>query len=271
LADAGHMLFDLLALGVAIGAIDMGRKAANATHTWGYKRFEVLGALINSLLLVGVSVGIGWEAMDRWFHPEPLSVGAMLGVAIVGLMANLVSLAILGSCHGNLGVRGALLHVIGDTLSSVGVILGAVCIWYTGYGRIDALLSAVIALILVVGSWNLLRDVTRILLEAAPPHIQTRELKGAMEQVMGVHAVIDLHVWNITSGVLVLSAHVILAESYTLQESEAVRGALQQMLATTLGRVHTTLQIEPYRDSTEGRDPWLTAPIVRVEPSSPIP
>lgn len=256
LADAGHMLFDLLALAVALAALIMGARPADATHTWGYKRIEVLGALINSLLLVGVSVGIGIEAVSRYLHPEPLQVGTMLTVAVVGLVANLVSLMILGSGHHDMGVRGAVLHVLGDTLSSVGVIVGGIVIAYTGYTRIDALLSAMIALVLVLGSVNLMRDVANILLEAAPRNINTGALRAAIGAVEGVAHVYDMHLWSITQNMPALSAHVVTTDAAT--DANEVRGRIEAVLKERFHLLHSTLQMEPQaQGSQEACSPWL--------------
>jgi cobalt-zinc-cadmium efflux system protein len=243
LADAGHMLFDLLALAVAIAALAMGSRPADARHTWGYRRIEVLGALVNGLLLVGVSVGIACEAVSRWMAPQPLAVGTMMGVATIGLVANLISLAILGSHHSNMGVRAALLHVLGDTLSSVGVLVGGAAIFYTGYTRIDAVLSGLIAVVLVVSSVNLLRDVANILLEAAPRHMDTDAVRRAVTAVPGVHRVHDMHLWSITSGLPALSAHVELEAGHR-RDGDAVRLDLEAVLRHQFGIVHTTLQME---------------------------
>lgn len=259
LADAGHMLFDLLALAVALGAGIWGARPADATHTWGYRRVEVLGALINGILLIGVSFGIAWEAVHRWLHPEPVVVPTMLAVAGVGLVANLISLAILGGHHGDLGVRGALLHVLGDTLSSVGVIAGGVAIWATGYSRIDAFLSAGIAVVLGVGSLGLMRDVANILLEAAPRHIDTQALKAALALVPGVAHVHDMHLWSITRGMPALSAHVVLSGTAP-GDGHAVRHAVEEMLRSRFHIVHSTLQMEPEAASdAHACTPWLAA------------
>lgn len=261
LADAGHMLFDLLALGVALLALIVGARPADATHTWGYRRLEVLGALINSLALVGISVAIGCEAVSRWLHPEPLQTGTMLVVATIGLLANLLSLAILGNSHGNLGVRGAILHVLGDTLSSVGVIVGGLVIMATGYTRIDALLSAMIAVVLSVGSVGVLRDVANILLEAAPRNISTEAIKGAMAAIEGVDQVHDMHLWSITTGVPALSAHVVVSSD--TQDVHHVRERIEQMLSARFHLLHSTLQMEPPLQASQasggapGRTPWL--------------
>jgi cobalt-zinc-cadmium efflux system protein len=258
LADAGHMLFDLLALGIAMASLVVGARPADATHTWGYRRIEVLGALINGLLLIGVSVAIVWEAIHRWWEPEPLQVGAMMVVAGIGLVANLVSLGILGGAHHDLSVRGALLHVIGDTLSSVGVLIGGAIIWYTGYTRIDAVLSALIAIVLCVGSYRLLRDVTNILLEAAPPHINTEALRAAITEVEGVAHVHDMHLWSITTGVPALSAHVVLAPGP--HDGHAVRARVEGVLSERFHLVHSTLQMEPQQAAEAVCTPWLTPP-----------
>lgn len=242
LADAGHMLTDLLALGVALAAVTLGSRPADHRRTYGYRRLEVLAAFINSLALVGVSVGIAYEAVDRWLNPQPLAAGSMMAIATIGLVANLVGLWLLGNDEHNMNVRGAFLHIMGDTLSSLGVLAGGAVIYYTGYTRIDPVLSVVIAVIIVVSSFSLLRDVINVLLEAAPRGISTEKVKATITAVEGVGQVHDLHIWSITSGLPALSAHVVLQDPG--HDPQQVLCAIQQQLRENYGIDHATLQIE---------------------------
>lgn len=242
-ADAGHMLFDLLALGVALGAQTLAQRPADVRRTYGYRRLEVLAALINSMALVGISVGIGYEAYTRWAHPEPIAAGPMMVVATIGLVANLASLKLLGGHHhGDLNMHGAFLHILGDTLSSVGVIIGGVVIMKTGYTGIDPILSVVIAVIIVVGSLKLLREVIDVLLESAPAGMDTEEVKAALAAVTGVGQVHDLHIWSITVGMPALSAHVVVASPEL--DPYALRHELERVLHDSFGIAHATLQLE---------------------------
>jgi cobalt-zinc-cadmium efflux system protein len=242
-ADAGHMLFDLLALGVALGAQWVAQRPADGRRTYGYRRLEVLAALVNSMALVGIAVAIGFEAWERWATPAPVLVGPMMAVAGVGLVANLLSLWLLGGHHHHdLNVRGAFLHILGDTLSSVGVIIGGVIILATGWNRIDAVLSCVIACIIVVGSINLLREVVDVLLESAPQGVDTAAVRAALTDVAGVEQVHDLHIWSITVGMPALSAHIVVASPS--DDPYSLRRTLQQTLQTRFGIEHATLQME---------------------------
>ena len=241
LADAGHMLTDLLALGVAYAALRLGALPADNKRTYGYRRLEVLAALLNGLALVVVSGSIVWEAAARWLHPVPVHVPTMLAVASVGLVANLVGLWLLGHGH-SLNMRAAFLHILGDTLSSVGVIVGGGIIWLTGWTRIDALLSVGIAVIIIVTSFNLLREVIDVLLEAVPKGIRIEDVQRTIHAVTGVQAVHDLHIWSITAGMPALSAHVVLRDPNT--DAHAVLCAIQTELRTHHAISHATLQIE---------------------------
>ncbi|KAK1548219.1 hypothetical protein Q3G72_014328 [Acer saccharum] len=242
-ADAGHMLFDLLALGVALGAQTLAQKPADMRRTYGYRRLEVLAALINSMALVGISIGIGYEAYTRWAHPEPIAAGPMMAVATVGLIANLASLKLLGGHHhGDLNMHGAFLHILGDTLSSVGVILGGIVIMWTGRTDIDPILSVIIAIIIVLGSIKLLREVIDVLLESAPQGMDTDRVRETLARIPGVGQVHDLHIWSITVGMPALSAHVVVASAEL--DPYALRHALEQVLHDEFGIVHTTLQLE---------------------------
>lgn len=242
-ADAGHMLFDLLALAVALGAQTLAQKPADMRRTYGYRRFEVLAALLNSMALVGISIGISYEAYTRWAHPEPIAAGPMMVVATVGLVANLVSLKLLGGHHhGDLNMHGAFLHILGDTLSSVGVILGGIFIMLTGRTGIDPILSVLIAIIIVVGSLKLLREVIDVLLESAPTGMNTEAVRERLAAVAGVGQVHDLHIWSITVGMPALSAHVVVSSAAL--DPYALRHALEAVLHDEFGIVHTTLQLE---------------------------
>lgn len=242
LADAGHMLTDLLALGVALAAVTLGSRPADDRRTYGYRRLEVLAALLNSLALVGVSVGIAYEAVERWLHPQALAAGSMMVIAAVGLVANLIGLWLLGHDEHNMNVRGAFLHIMGDTLSSLGVLAGGAVIYFTGYTRIDPVLSVVIAVIIVVSSFSLLREVINVLLEAAPRGISTEKVKATIGAVEGVGQVHDLHIWSITAGLPALSAHIVLKDPG--DDPQRVLCSIQRQLRETYAIEHATLQIE---------------------------
>ncbi len=242
LADAGHMLTDVLALFVAFAAMSLSQKPADERRTYGYRRLEILAALGNGVALVVVSGYIFYEAAQRWMTPRTVDVGLMAVIAVVGLVSNLAGLWLLRGERANLNVRGAFLHILGDTLSSVGVVVVAAVIALTGWTRFDAIISFVIAVIIVVSSLSLLREVLDVLLEAAPRDIDTEKVRACMRTVDGVAEVHDLHVWSIASGLLALSAHVVVRDARL--DSHAVREAVAERLRGEYAIDHSTLQME---------------------------
>ena len=242
LADAGHMLTDVLALAVAFSAVVLGARPADDRRTYGYRRLEILAALLNGMALVALSGSILYEAAHRWMTPQPVDARVMGAVAAVGLVANLVGLMLLRGGRANLNVRGAFLHVLGDTLSSVGVLLAAAAIAWTGWQRLDPLLSMLIALVIIVSSFALLREVIDVLLEAAPRGLDTERVRATIAAVDGVIAVHDLHVWSITTGLPALSAHVVVTSEPT--DPYAVLQAVQGRLLAAFSIRPAPLQIE---------------------------
>ncbi|MBI5510449.1 MAG: cation transporter [Deltaproteobacteria bacterium] len=242
LADAGHMLTDAMALALALGAMVVGSRPADDRRTYGYRRLEILAALANGVVLVFVSGSILFEAAKRWLSPQPIVTEIMSVVAAVGLVANLVGLVLLRPAHGSLNVRGAFLHILGDTLSSIGVLAGAAVIALTGWTRVDPLLSFMISIVIVWSSFTLLREVVEVLLEAAPRGIDTERVRRLMTSMAGVVSVHDLHVWSITTGLPALSAHVVVADHS--QDCDHLRKALQEELKKSFAIDHATLQIE---------------------------
>jgi cobalt-zinc-cadmium efflux system protein len=241
LADAGHMLTDVLALLVAFAALALSGKKADVRRTFGYRRLEILAALANGVALFVVSGSIAYEAVHRWLAPRPVDVGLMSVVAVIGLAGNMVGLWLLRGGH-NLNMRGAFLHVLGDTLSSVGVLVGAGIIALTGWQRVDPAISIGIALIIVLTSVSLLREVVDVLLESAPPGIDTEKVKRTIGTVDGVSEVHDLHVWSITSGMAALSAHVVVSDP--ARDQHQVLEQIQVRLRREFAIDHSTLQIE---------------------------
>ena len=184
-----------------------------------------------------------FEAIERWNDPQPVRVGIMASVAAVGLLGNLVGLWMLGHHHGNLNMRGAFLHVVGDTLTSVGVLVGSGIIALTGWSRVDPIISMGIAVVIVFTSLNLLREVVEVLLEAAPRSIDTDAVRASLSTIEGVEGVHDLHVWTVSPGYVALSAHVVLADQ-ALSQARGVMDGLKQVLADEFDIEHTTIQFE---------------------------
>lgn len=242
MSDAGHMLTDICALGLSLVALWFAGKPANVKKTYGYYRLEILSALANGVLLLVITVIILTEAYHRFLHPEPVQVGPMAIVTAVGLAANIAALKILHQRE-SMNVRGAFLHVFGDTLSSVGVLAGAAVMWATGWYQVDAIISAAISVVIVLGAYRLVRDAVDVLLEAVPAHVDLAAVRQLMSRIPGVVAVHDLHVWTISSDIYALSAHLVVLDPMVCNNDE-ILSSVKHELFDQFGIDHTTIQIE---------------------------
>ncbi len=248
LADAGHMLSDAFSLGLALVAVWLASRPATPNRSFGYKRAEILTALLNGVTLVAISVWILVEAYNRLWEPPEILGGWMLAVATLGLVVNIVGVLILSRSGGeSLNVQGALRHVVADVMGSVGAIAAALVILATGWRYADPLISALIGLLVLASSWRLLRDSTNILLEGTPPGMDANKVGRSMAAAEGVREVHDLHVWTITSGFPALSAHVLVGHD---EDCHARRRDLEDLLAREYGIKHTTLQVDHAGDHT---------------------
>ena len=243
LADAGHMLADVAALALALLAAWFGARPATSNKTYGYYRLEILAAFANGVVLVLVSLRILYEAYGRWAAPPEISRGGLMtAVAAGGLLTNLLCAWLLHGDHAkDLNVRGAWLHVLGDALGSVGALAAGALVLGFGWYRADPLFSALIALLIVWSSWNLIREATNVLLEGTPAHINLAAVEGAILETEGVEDVHDLHVWTITSGREALSAHV--RHAHAVSQPELLR-ELRAKLHDQFGVDHLTIQME---------------------------
>lgn len=241
LSDAGHMLTDAAALLLAALALWFAGRPADLKRTYGYFRLEILSALVNGVTLIVIAGFIGWEAWQRIAHPQPIKAGLMLVVAVIGLAVNLASMAMLFRSK-NMNVRAAFLHVVGDALSSVGVIAAGAVAWLTGWTLLDPLLSIAIGLIIAFGAVALVRQAVHVLLEAVPEHIDLVQVFDAMKSVPGVGEVHDLHVWTISHGMHALSAHLV-CESER-DATDVILTSARAILRERFGIHHSTLQIE---------------------------
>jgi cobalt-zinc-cadmium efflux system protein len=249
-ADAGHMLTDVGAIGLSLFTAMLARRPADPRRTYGLLRTEILAALINGAALFGLSAWVVVEAVGRLSTPHPIHSGVFLAVALLGLLVNLIALRVLHAAqHGSLNVRGAYLHVLGDALGSVGALVAALLVRFTGWTVADPLVSILLALLILVGAWRLLRESTTVLLEAVPGHLSLEEVRRRMLQVEGVSAVHDLHVWTVTSGVIAMSGHAVVPE---LHAHPVALAGLRRELAG-LGISHATIQLE-VADACEGVD-----------------
>ena len=244
LADAGHMLADVGALALSLIAMRLALHPPSAERTFGYVRMEILAALANGATLLFVSGWIVWEAWGRLSAPQEVDGPLMMAVAGVGLIVNLVGAALLHThADENLNVRGAYLHVLGDLLGSIGAIGAGALILLTGWTPIDAIVSMVIAGLIVLGAWRLVKEATGVLLEMVPPHVDMKGVLEDLQSIPNVHNVHDLHVWTLTSGFVALSGHAVLDDP---THHERVLDEIRDRMELR-GIGHVTFQLEPER------------------------
>lgn len=242
LSDAAHMFTDVVALVIALVAIKIGARASDDRRTFGYRRFEVLAATFNAVLLFGVAIYVLVEGIKRFFEPEPVQSTGMLVVAVLGLLINLISMQVLSSRKDkSLNIKGAYLEVWADMLGSLGVIIGAVGIAVTGWQWIDPVIAILIGFWVLPRTWILLKDTTQILLEGAPRGMVLSDVRSALESTDGVSSVHDLHVWTSGADQPSCSVHVELTPG---SDSERVRQDLADTLRTKYGISHATIQTE---------------------------
>jgi cobalt-zinc-cadmium efflux system protein len=243
LSDAGHLATDVLGIGMALAAIHAATRFTAPQRTFGLYRLEVLAALANAALLFAVAGFVLVEAVRRLGDPPEVLAGPMLAVAAGGLVANLIAFRLLhAGARESLNVRGAYLEVLGDLLASVGVLVAAAIVLLTGWWYADPLLAVAVALFIIPRTWVLGRAALRVLVQAAPKHLAVGEVERTLARVPGVRDVHDLHVWTLTSGMDVASAHLTIDRAEALGEVlTAARGALQERY----GIAHATLQVEP--------------------------
>ncbi|CAN5706761.1 CDF family zinc transporter CzcD [soil metagenome] len=242
LADAGHMLTDVAGLALALLAISFAERWATPERTYGYYRIEILAALTNAVLLIGISLYILYEAYERFRNPPEVQSGAMLAVASVGLLINLIGIYLLrAAAKESLNMKGAYYEVMSDLLTSIGVIVAAVIMLTTGWYYADPLISAGIGLFILPRTWMLLRDAVGVLLEGTPTDVNLAALREAIANVAGVAGVHDLHVWSLTSGVNAMSVHAVLADHGLHDE---VLAAVQKKVTSDFKIAHATVQVE---------------------------
>ena len=241
LADAGHMVTDAGALGLSLFALFIARRPPTAEKSFGYYRLEILAALFNGALLIGVTVWIVVEALSRLHQPPAIRSGLMLAVATLGLAANLVAVVMLHRARDeNLNTRAAYLHILGDTLGSVGTIVAAGIILTVGWLPADPLISVVIAVLILVSAVRLVGESADVLLEATPAHVSLPDLQAAINAVAGVADVHDVHVWTVSNGIVAMSAHA------TVPDPQRHQAALEEICRKVreFGIQHVTIQME---------------------------
>jgi len=241
LADAGHMLTDVAALGLSLFVAWFAHLPRTSRRTYGYLRWEILAALINGVTLLLLSAWIIWESFARFASPEPITGGVMLTIAVLGLIANIAAARVLHpASESSLNVRGAYLHVLGDMLASVGTVAAAIIIWATGWLPADPLASLLTTALIIRGAWNLVRESVDVLLESAPAHCPPGAVRAQLEAIPGIESVHDLHIWSVSSGMVAMSAHAVVREPERQQHVlEHIHDAMR-----LFGIEHVTVQLE---------------------------
>lgn len=244
LSDAGHIFADVFALGLSWVALVLSGLPPNQRKTYGYFRAEALAAVINGVTLFLVALWIFYEAIGRISSPEPVKSLEMFVVALIGLGVNvIVLLKLKGATHQSLNVKSAFLHVLGDMLSSVGVIVGGIIMLVTQYYIVDPIISILIGLIILRGAVGVLKECSDILLEGVPKNIELAEVEKVLKQISGVEDIHDLHVWSISSAHLALSAHVVVEEQ-TTHSTKKILDEIQAKMMERFNIEHITIQFE---------------------------
>ena len=263
LSDAGHMLSDALALGLAAFAVQLARRPPSARHSYGLARAEVLAAAFNGLLMLAVIIAITVESVARLLRPTPVAGGAVMLIAGVGLLVNVGAAAILARAGEGLNVRAALLHVLGDLLGSVAALTAGAVIWFTGWLPADPLLSLAVALGILVSTLRLLREATHVLMEGVPLSVDLEQVGRGMAGLADVRGVHDLHIWTLSSGQTALSAHV---EIDRFDAWPRILRRVREHLAQQHGIGHVTLQPECALRPPQAGRPHI--PIYLAKPSA---
>ncbi|MEI1422312.1 cation diffusion facilitator family transporter [Bacillus cabrialesii] len=246
LSDAGHMLSDSISLMVALIAFTLAEKKASHNKTFGYRRFEILAAVINGVALIFISVYIIYEAIERFSHPSEVATTGMLTISIIGLVVNILVAWIMlrgGDTENNLNIRGAFLHVISDMLGSAGAILAAILIIFFGWGWADPLASVIVAILVLRSGYHVTKDSIHVLMEGTPEHIDVTDIIHTIEETEGIQSIHDLHIWSITSGLNALSCHAVVDDQLTISESESILRKIEHDLEHK-GITHVTIQME---------------------------
>ena len=246
LSDAGHMFSDAAALGLSLLAFHFGERPGSRSNTFGYKRFEILAALLNGLTLMLIAVWIVYEAVGRFANPPEIATTGMLVVSVIGLLVNIFVAWYMhrgGDTEENSNMRGAYLHVLGDLLGSVGAIAAAVLMMAFGWRWADPLASVIVALLIAKSGWGVLKSSSHILMEGAPANIHCDDIVAEIKKVNGVESVHDLHIWTITSGLHALSCHIVVDGSLSVAEAEQIVYEVEHQLQHQ-NISHVTVQTE---------------------------
>lgn len=244
LSDAAHVFLDLFALVLSLAAVQLAGLPSSVRHTFGFHRSEVFASFINGLTVFLMGLGILYEAWGRFGDPQPVKSGPMLVIAVIGLMMNLLAAKALHShSHHDLNVRSAFLHVLGDAAASLGVIIGGVIMYYTGWFVLDALLSAAISLLILTGAGRILRESVHILMEGSPQGLDVKQVADAIRSTEGVHDLHHLNIWSVCSHITALSVHIEVEPGFEGQRSQLLH-QLEHRLEHEFHITHTTIQLE---------------------------
>jgi cobalt-zinc-cadmium efflux system protein len=246
LSDAGHLMADVGAIALSLFALRIAAKPADLKRTYGYHRLEIIAALVNGALLFAIAAGIAIEGFHRLRNPEPIQVRTVLLLASLGIVLNAVGMWIThAGAHASMNLRSTFLHLAGDLLNSVGVLISAAVIAWTGELIVDPIVSFLIAATIVWSGVRLCREALHVLLEGAPGHIPIRDVSAAIAGVPGVSAVHDLHVWTITSGLVALSCHIVVScDGPGCRSHDEILTDAKALLRDRFGIEHTTIQFE---------------------------
>jgi cobalt-zinc-cadmium efflux system protein len=243
LSDAGHVLTDVFALGLAWFALEQAKRPADERRSYGYQRVGILAALVNAATLIAIVALIAWEAVQRLLHPEPVQGEIVIASALIGIAVNaFVAFGLRGESK-NLNLRAALLHVMGDLAASAGVVVAGVIILFTGFLYVDPILSLLIAVLIAHGAWSIVRETVNLLLEGTPGDVKVDAVNKEILSTARVTGVHDLHVWALSSEDLALSAHIVM-EDCVLADAEHTVRDLELRLCEKFGIGHTTIQVE---------------------------
>jgi cobalt-zinc-cadmium efflux system protein len=246
LSDAGHMLGDSISLAIALIAFKLAEKAANHSKTFGYKRFEILAALLNGVTLILIALYIFSESIERFTHPPEVATTGMLIISVIGLSVNILVAWIMmrgGDTEDNLNMHGAFLHVLSDMLGSVGAIVAALLIMFFGWSWADPLASIIVAILVLRSGFYVTKAAIHVLMEGTPQDVNVNDVIQTIEKTEGIQSIHDLHIWSITSGLNVLSCHAVVDNQLTIEESESILRKIEHDLEHK-GITHMTIQME---------------------------
>ena len=245
ISDAFHNLSDTMAIVISYVAMQIGKKQSTLKNTFGFKRIEILAALFNALVLIAVSIYLFYEAYNRFFNPEPIKGLLMFIVATIGLAGNLISVLLLhkDSAH-NLNVKAAYLHLLGDTLSSVGVIIGSALIYFWNISWIDPLLTIIIGIIILRGSWVIIKETIEILMQASPANLDLEAIRAELEKHPEIKNIHHIHAWRLSDTIIHFQCHADVKKNISIMEGDKIRNDLESILQQQFNIDHITIQFE---------------------------